>query len=259
LLWAATTVAFSPVLVDLARHALEQPWALYPVAFWLLFIQETRRAEGAAPRVITGMVLIAVGLILELLMLRAGWPRMARPGWLAAAFAVCLLVGRPSLRTATLILWWIPLPHAVAALASPALETWIATPAAWLLELSGMTARLEQDGRAVFLQLADATLPIRGPDAGIPLAALLFGFGWHDALRRGSTICLGLRRALLGGLLALPLQTAFIGLAAFLAAFGAPDAGRAWLDYCVPVTAAAGLVRGLRPSSGDRPLYSRPR
>jgi hypothetical protein len=246
LLWAVTTLAFSPILVDLARHALEQPWALYPLAFWLLFARETARAERTAPRMSAGMVLIVFGLVLELLMLRADWPRMARPGWLAAAFGVCLLVGRPSLRAASLILWWIPVPHALATLASPALETWLATPAAWLLELSGAAVRLELVRREVFLQLADATLPIRGADAGIPLAALLAGLGWHDALRRGSSLASGVRRAGLCGLLALPLQIAFIGLAAGLAALGAPDAGRAWLDGCVPVTAALGLLRGLR-------------
>ena len=257
LLWAVTTLAFSPILVDLARHALEQPWALYPLAFWLLFARETARAERAAPRLTSGMFLIVFGLVLELVMLRAGWPRMARPGWLAAALGVCLLAGRPSLRTASLILWWIPIPHALATLASPTLETWLATPASWLLELSGATVRLEQLRRAVFLQVADATLPIRGPDAGIPLAALLVGLGWHDALRRGRSLASGLRRAGLCGLLALPLQIAFIGLAASLAALGAPEAGRAWLDGCVPVTAALGLLRGLH-LGGQSDRYTAP-
>jgi len=247
LLWALLVAAFSPVLVDLASHLAAEPWSVYVLAFVVLFVAESRRAGygEARPRLAFGLIL--AGLVLELVMVRAGWPRMARPGWVAAAFGLTQLVGRPAPWRATLLLWWIPVPQALLGLTHPLLAKALATPGALgagalgadvtLGPIAGseLAARLG-DG------LADGALPLVPGDAGIPLAVSFAGLAWWAALARGREPVGALRSAVLAALCALPLQALVLASGIALGLWLSAGAGRVALDVSVGLATALGLA-----------------
>jgi len=242
-LWALLAVAFSPVLIDLARHLAEEPWALYPLAFAVLLAREAVRAEPASTRPRLAWALLVGGLVLELVMVRADWPRMARPGFVAAAFGLTLLLGRPPPWRATLLLWWIPIPHALLALAHPYGAFALATPAVQAADLLGPSGTLEvlRDGELV-ARLGSATLALEPADAGIPLAVALGGLGWYAGLACGLAPERALLRALGAGLVALGVQGLLVSGAVATATLGAPGVGRTALDVSVATLTAIGLV-----------------
>ena len=254
LLWALLATAFSPVLVDLAGHLAAEPWSVYPAAFVALFVRETLRSGHGPSHPRLACALLCGGLLLELLMVRAGWPRMARPGWVAAAFGLTLLVGRPSPWLATLILWWIPVPHALVSLAHPHVAYGLATPAVQIAAWLGVETSFELlRGAKLVAHLGAATLPLTPADAGIPLAVALGGLGWLSALERGREPRRAVLSAASAALAAAPIQALVLGAAVALAAFGAPGAGRTWLDASVALVTGAGLCRVWRLGDGSTP------
>lgn len=245
--------AFSPVVVDLLSHLAAEPWAVYPVAFWLLFAREYGRAAPGAPRPRTAWILLAAGLVLELLMLRAGWPRMARPGLVAAAFGVTCLVGHPAPLRASLLLWCIPVPYFVLAIGHPTTLRVLGAPAAALVSALGLDVALEtQRGNEVFARFAESSLALGPPDAGLALAAVLAGFGWAAALVREASVAAAARQALVAGVVAIPVQVAVLAVGLGLGAAVAPERGRLVLDATVPVATLVGLAFVWRAGRAER-------
>lgn len=245
LAWALLALALAPVLAELAGHAWQEPWAGYAGLFMALFaaaaLRERRPSRGRAD----GLLLLAGALALELVAVVGGPLRLGRPALPAAALGLARVLGRPSLPVALLALWWVPVPSALAKLASPALESaWLALAALpWELAGSGLVVE------GPLATWAGARFQADHPDGGLPLLALFAGLGWYAALRAGG----GLRSALLGALrwapLALPAQLLAFEAALLGLAVGGPAAAEAALAPGAWIACGGlGLLRAERGS-----------
>lgn len=243
LLWLALGICFSPVLTDLARHLAAEPWARYVLLFPLLLARCARRERWDASSARMGAALLVIGLVVELLAVGGGVVRLGRLGLPLVVIGLSRAFGLFSLRTALLALWWVPLPHALVSLCSPALETAWLHLVAWPLDLIGAEIRVE----AALARAGGAVLALSGPDGGLPLAALLSGIGWYTAARLGDGLWRCLRRSASWALLAFPLQVAVLGLAAAGLLLGASGASlQLFLElFWIPV-AVGGLLLGER-------------
>jgi hypothetical protein len=243
--WIALALAFSPVLLELGEHLASEPWTRYAALFPLLLA----RAAAAAPRrpeaSASGYAWIAAGAAVEIAGVGGGIPRFARPGLALAVIGLCRARGIADLRVAALALWMIPLPSTALGAASPALETALLRPAAWLGRSAGLAERSEPPGLAG----ADGALLLQPPDGGLPLAALLSGLGWYAALRAGEGTRAGLARAAGLGIAAFPLQALALVVGAGVLALGAPRAAELALRPGLwPLAAAAGVLWAERRS-----------
>jgi len=250
LLWALLVAAFSPVLVDLASHLVAEPWSVYVLAFVVLFVRESRRSGYGEPQPGLAYGLILAGLVLELVMVRADWPRMGRPGWVAAAFGLTRLVGRPTPWRATLLLWWIPVPHALLEPTHPFLAKALAMPGALVAGAVGAEVSLgPMAGAELAARLGDGTLRLGPGDTGIPLAVSFAGLAWWAALTRGRDPLGALGSAGLAALWALPLQALVVASGILLGVWLSAGAGRFALDVSVGLATALGLVWAWRAAA----------
>lgn len=258
LAWGLLLAAFSPVLVDLVQHLASEPWSLYPVAFWALLVRETRRSPAGERRPRLGWALLGVGLLLELLMLRAGWPRMARPGLVAAAFGLMLLLGRPAPRTATLLLWCIPVPYTLLTLGHPYGVIAQAGVPVWIARQMGAVASLDLlRGNHVEAVIGAQTLPLEPPAAGLPLVAVLAGVAWSVGLARGEPLGRVLLRSARGALVAIPVQLAVVATAVAATALGSARVGLLCIEASVPVATVVGLAWAWRRAPDPRRIGTR--
>jgi hypothetical protein len=226
--WIALAVAFSPVLVDLARNlaqvAEDRVTLLAPVLL-LLSLRGATAAPARGHR--DGVIGIVLGIGLELIGLASESQSIARVGLPVAALGLARLYGRPAPGSAALLFFAIPVPDTLVLLAGPALQgTMLEATGALLhalgapvhahgLELVGPTKRIVLD-------------PAQGAAS---LALALTALGWYSALRAQAGVGSAARRALLLAPLALPLQMlVMLGTGALLAA-GLGDAARFWLRH----------------------------
>ena len=101
-LWLALIICFSPVLVDLARHLVAEPWALYVLLFPPL-LARCAVCEGPDARSVRmGAVLLALSLAVELVAVGGGLVRLGRLGLPLGVIGVSRAFGLLSLRTALL-------------------------------------------------------------------------------------------------------------------------------------------------------------
>jgi hypothetical protein len=230
--WLLLLGATSPVLSDLARHLAAEPWALYSLVFWALFLRElARRPAELRPRP-WGYALLALALALQLVMLRAGWPRIARPAVGLAALGLALALGHPRPSLALTALLAVPAPSSLVEAWSPGLERAVAHGASWALGLIGVAADVTTvAGRALLIRTAEGNMRLEPSDGGLPLAALLGGLGWYAGARLGLPPTRLLAHGAAHALLAAPLQLAGAVAAIGACAGGAPRAARVLLTF----------------------------
>lgn len=244
-LWLGLAIAFSPVLLDLLRHVVANPWARTALIFPLLAAVAARhdRRVGPLPRS-RRLVWIALGLALalELVATAAGVVRLGRVGLFLGAAG--LLVGAGWARPASglVLLWAIPLPSLLLDLFSPGLESLMAGAVA--LAVPGVDfARIAGEPSWIG---PGARMRLWPTDGGLPMAFAMAGLGWF----RGATIGRAPSRALSGalrwGLLALPLQGILLGFGCIAFGLGFPEpAIRLALDqvgWLLVLAAGAGLA-----------------
>lgn len=239
LLAPALAVAFSPALRELGVLWIERPWTRYALCLALLGgMGLVRPARPRPPPDVAGALpWLAAGLVLELVALGAGLDRAARAALVPGLVGACRATGACDLRTAGLALWIVPIPAALATVASPALEQLWARLAVDLVGTLGAPLT----GLGSGLQGPGGTLVLDGSDAGLATAAALSGAAWWLADRRSLA-----RGATLWSLLAavgaaLPLQAVGVAVAGGLTGVGLVSPARALLT-ALPGLAAAGLA-----------------
>lgn len=233
LLWLLLLVAFSPVVADLVRHVASEPWAAYALVFWVLVAREiARRPAGRRTRE-WGHGVLALGLALELLMLRAGWPRMGRPGLAMAVIGLSLALGHPRPAVAWTAWWAVPAPQGIVRAWSPELERSLFQIAAGAAHLLGLDVEVWDLGgpRAAAVSGPRGTLALQGVDGGVPLMALLSGLAWYAGARAGRRPLLIAASSAGWGVIALPIQLVGAAVAVVLCGLGAPGAARGLLTH----------------------------
>ncbi len=259
LCWSLLLAAFSPVLIDLARHLVERPWAAYCLVFIPLFARELLREAPGPRRPGLGWLLLGVALAAELLLVAGGFTRAARLLLPVAALGVSQLTGRPRLRTGLLLFGFVPVPHALVSLGSPGLEAAFAGVAARVLRAAGFPALVEADRYETTLHVGAETLGLFDRDGGLSVAVLLFGLGWYAGLRWGWPVLTTLLRALAASLLFAPLEILAIALAGGLLGMSAPLDVRFFLDVAPwALTATMALLAFSLSAKPKAPLPSSP-
>jgi hypothetical protein len=255
--WLLLVAAFSPVLIDLAEHLRDRPWAAYCLVFVPLFFAELRRAPRGRRRPHLGWLCLAIALAGELLLVAGGFTRAARPLLPLAALGLGGLVGRPGPRAAALLLAFVPAPHLLVSWASTALEATWARLAAQGVRLLGLPALVEAGRYQATLHVGAHTVALSDADGGIPVALMLLGIGWYRGLRDGRAIGASVLRAGALALLAAPLQVAAIFAAALGLRAGWLDAPRPFLDLAPWVAVAlCVLLEALHRARSREPLSS---
>jgi hypothetical protein len=241
LLWAGAALAFSPALLELARHWASDVWALTSLGALYLLARGAWGSPIAAARPGAGLALLAGGLALEGAGIALGPASLARPGFALGALGMALFLGRPSLRLALLFVAVVPVPFGLQTALDPALRPVLQTPAAALASLlAGPTGSVAQG-----LQQGARFLRVYASDLGLPEAALLAATAWAVAARRQAPLSRALLATAGAGAAGLGLQLAALVLSALLLASAGEDAARSALS-AVPVLVALGAaVAGL--------------
>jgi hypothetical protein len=236
LLWAGLLFAFSPTLVDLARHMLDQPWARYAALFPFLFARAAR-ARPAGVRRRSGLLWVAFGMALELFGILGGIPKIGRVGLVLAAVGLCRHLGWGEWREWVLLALSVPIPSLALFATSPGAEYALASAASACLNGLGV-AGLEVSRSAV--HYGGQELALTHFDSGMALVPLLGGISWYGSLRRRLPTRAALVRAIGTGLLGLPGQLVAVVLALLSLPLGAASAGR-WALSELPWVIAAGV------------------
>jgi hypothetical protein len=200
------------VAADLWRHLAENPWARYALVFPPLFVRCALR-DGSAERARGGTLLIAAGLAMELAAVFAGAVRWARPGPVLAALGMCRREGVGSERTRLLLFFAIPLPAFVMKLGEGAAAMAMGKAAIALFGGSDWTLLGWQ------VRAGGETLLEMSP-AWLPLAPLLAGLAWYDAVLQRRALPAALVTCAAAAALALPVHTLGLGAALTLASWG---------------------------------------
>lgn len=244
LFWTGLAIALSPVLNDWLAHAAREWWARGSVLLALLaLLCMAEQREAAAPRR-DGYLLLALGLAVALVSVGGGMPRLGRPGAPIAILGMARVLGRPSPLRAASSLFMLPPPK----LLMQALPGLHGIFAALAVHLHGDLARVGDD-----LRFGALLLPLEPADGGLPLCALLAGLGWIAAVRRGAALPAAARAALIGALLALPIQAAALCAALALLLAGHPDAARALLSHAPWLLCAGGGLYRIHLAQGRAP------
>jgi hypothetical protein len=236
-LWAALAAGFSPVLVDLARSLRETD------ASWLVLLAPALLASAlwltpprrSAPRR-DGLLLVALGALLEWLGVAGASASIARIGLPVAALGLARALGSPPLGILALAFFAVPLPGSIGNFATPVPESLLAAGASRLLRTLG--AQLESVGPV--LSTPAQRLELTPGDNGLDLALELAAFGWYSAAREAAPLLSHFARAALAGTLSLLLQPAAVVLAALLLLAGAPQLAQSWLGWGVALLTALG-------------------
>jgi hypothetical protein len=112
-IWAATGVALSPVLSDLAIHWGHHPWSRYSIVFAVCYALALRAESPGPPLRWQGFALLIAGLVGQMLALLASVVFVARPLAAISIIGVSFIRGKTSLRVALLALAIIPVPSAL--------------------------------------------------------------------------------------------------------------------------------------------------
>jgi len=233
--------AFSPLLLDLARHFAEVGWTRYALVFPPLLAWQIIRAGPCEPSPRAGWALVSLALLVELIAVGGGVPRFGRPALVLALLGAGRALGLAPVPTLLLAAWAIPIPSGLLGRLGSPLTDALGQAAALI---GGLSAQPDPSG--VRLQAAEGeSLLLRPSQAGVTLVALLSGLGWLAGLRgeAGLAGC-ALRAAALG--LAAPLLQLFVVLAAgTVLAAGRPEAAALlWVatPWVLGTTLGLGLV-----------------
>lgn len=225
----ASAVAFSPVIVNLARSLGQVDGRLaILIAPLLATLAARRQIAPATIDVRRGILLIGAGLVLELVGLALDFWTMARLGLPVAALGIGLALGRPGPAQLALLFFVVPIPISITSLTTPWLESVYADLCVRLLHGVG---GLDIQATGPLLIGPVATLELYASDSGIWLAYVLAALGWYSGLcaQRDWPAVFG--RAALSSLIGWPLQLLAICVAGALVAGGNVDAARSWLDW----------------------------
>ena len=239
LAWLGLVVALSPLLFDLARHWLAEPWALPFAVFAPLLVQAIHTDPSIARPRRAGLLLLALALALEFVTAGGGMPRYGRPAIPLGVLGMALLLGRPSVARALVAIWLAPIPHALQTRLLPGLEATLDGLAALL----GLPLGVEKH----LLAAPAGFLEVSGADSGIVLAGLLAGLGWYAAATAGASVRGAAAAALRWALWAPFVQGATWGLVLALLTAGAdPELARVVLTALPPLTVFVGAAAWLR-------------
>ena len=244
------TVALSPVLQDLGAHVIEHPWAGYSAVFAVLLVLAARHQPQRQPPKVDGYLLLAAGLLVELVGIGGGIDRLARPALPLGVLGLARLLGRPPLAVALLAMGMVPVP------------TFVLRPVAGMVgpTLAGLTAiacrsfGLSLHAQGATLMSVSGALELGDGDTGVPLAVLLAGLGWYAGIRRAPVdlppfSSQSLLRQCMGTALrwapwAVPSQVGAVLAAGTVLALGGLGFGRMLLSCGVWIlTTAVGLLR----------------
>jgi hypothetical protein len=228
-LWGPLLLAFAPTLAALVsdlrlgpRHAF-----VIAVAAGLVLLCVRERGAAAAPGRSSGLMLLALGLLLELFGAASETQFVARCGLPLAALGLARWLGAPRLQVVALSFWCVPLPNALIQLTSPALESLWASLAAALVGATGAEVR----AAGISLFAGDARLDLRSENGGLLVAHALAAFGWFLSTWRGQPLVAALRRALSGYALGFALQPLSVTLALVALLIDQRELARAWLTH----------------------------
>jgi hypothetical protein len=210
LAWIALAAALSPLLVDLAQHWIDEPWALPSAAFLPLWLR-CAYTDASPPRPRwDGYAWLALALALEVVAVGGGMPRYGRPAVPLAVLGLARVLGHPTPARALVALWLVPVPWVLQQASQPALEALLGAGVAAL----GLPLRVDREADA--LAGAAGVLPVSAADSGLALAGLLAGLGWYAAASSGASLraaaCAALRRAALAPALQAAVWAAAIAL-----------------------------------------------
>jgi hypothetical protein len=241
LLWAGAALAFSPALVELARHFATDAWARPSLGALYLVGRGAWGSPAASARPGAGLALLAGGLALEGAGIALGPASLVRPGLALGAVGMALFLGRPSLRLALLFLAVVPVPFALQTALDPALRPLLQTPAAALASLlAGPTESVAQG-----LQQGARFLRVYASDLGLPEAALLAAAAWAVAARRRAPLPRTALVCAAAGAAGLGLQLAGLVLSALVLASAGEEAARSTLGTVPGLLALAAAIGGL--------------
>ncbi len=245
LTWAATAIALSPTLVELARHLLEQAWTRYSLTFAALIAWRALQVRGERERRGPGAALVVGALAVQIGGLLASHPPIGRLALPLAVAGLLAMHGRAAGPALLLPVFLVPLPRS-AAWTMGAAETMHAVLDAALEPLALAGATIAHSGSSVSVD--DATLSLTPGYAGglacvqgIGFAlALSIGRGF-SAMRTAGAVCAAL-------LVAAPLQLVLLLGAVRLLAAGHAGIAQGLLDYAFPVVGLTLCLRFGRPA-----------
>ena len=247
LLWSCLLLSFSPILIDLARHLVAEPWARYVLIFPLLFVRAASRTPAPPPKATSGVVLIGLGVVLEFLAIGADVTRFGRIGFALAAIGLCRCLGYASWSTLLLLAFIVPLPSFVSNAASPTLEVALLEAAAFVPRLLGGAITVVASRAGGEASVGDQVLRVGPLDNGLVLVPLLVGLSWYGSLGSARPLLGATLRAAGAALLAIPVQILAIAVALGLTALAGAGIARSLLTHAPwMVVAALGLLHAER-------------
>jgi hypothetical protein len=238
--WLALGCAFGPVLIQLARAIPEVPfgWSVL-LAPALMISLAVRDRQSALPRPGWAQALLVIGLVIELVGLAGGSPGIARLGLPVSIVGVALWTGAPSVKTAVLAFWALPIPVTAYALTTPNLESAYAQLGAACAAVLG--AELHASGPLI--RAGVDRLELDPFHSGIQLAFVATELAWYAAVRNGTSVRKALGHMAGVALAALPLQALAVLAAMALLVAGVPEGANFWLDHGVwLLTAILGIA-----------------
>ena len=236
--WLALFAGFSPVLAQFIGFEMWHAPTSTLAAPVLIAISLWQRRVLADPPRRSGAVLIAAGLLLEVLGVALRVWTVAWLGFPVAVIGMALWLGRPSWRIAVLALGLVPIPESIRGAYTPAAETAVlgGACAAWralgvAFSCTGPVARL-----------GDRHLELLADDAGWTLAPLLGQLGWFLAVSRGATGRSALLWSVAFASATVLLQPLAIALALGLLMLSSEEVARTWVSQGVWIGCAGAAV-----------------
>lgn len=254
LLWVALAVALSPALIDWVRQVLTSPWARGAAVFPLLLLLSVSRDETPVRPARDGFAWLVLGLLLTVVGVGGGMPRVGRPGIALAVIGLARALGFPSTPRVLLAAFAIPIPSQVLGALAPGLEGFVASLVARGAGFAGIEAHVDpMRTSALPLVTPAGVLELFPGDGGLPLAWSFAGLGWFAAVLRGASTSAALRAVPRPVLAAFALQALVVALACAATLFGAAGPARALLDQWVLVATLAGLGVAVHALRARRP------
>lgn len=234
LLWVALAVALSPALLDWVLQVGTSPWARGAAVFPVLLLWSAYHDETPVRPFGDGFAWLAVGLVMTLIGVGGGMPRVGRPGIALAVIGLARAIGFPSTPRALLAAFAIPIPSQLLAVLAPGLEGAVASLVARAAGLAGVGAHVDATRMSAMRFVApQGFLELFPGDGGLPLAWSFAGIGWFAAVQRGAAVPAALRAASGPVLVAFAVQAFVLAVACAATLFGGAAFARMLLDQCV--------------------------
>ncbi|GEM_PF-3124724 len=250
----ALVIAFSPVLLDLAAHLADAPWAraalAAPLLAWLAAgVDRPERAPAHGRRF--AIAAFAAALVLQFVAIGGDAIRIARVGVAVAVAVACWGSGLARWRASLLVLAVLPVPSLVLDLVSPQLESLLGRAVSLLPGIGFAVA----DGTPRLLT-AQAPIVLDPLDGGLALAIGFAVLAWTRAVLVDASVGVAVRRVLLAVVSAFPVQLGLLGLAAGpVAALAGEGIARGVLDHASwVVVLAAAIALAVHHRGSARPM-----